>query len=114
MTGDSMMEEGIKEMAKDASMQEYSMSTNTNNADYSVVYIVKNNLLVQVVAKVKIAGTYCGELSYENGYVNTMNFSINNLTQQLYLDDFTRIVFGIRDEYDLTIKRELAKNVQQL
>jgi hypothetical protein len=66
---------------------------------------------VQVIAKVKIAGTDLGELSYENGYVNAMNFSINDLTQQLYLNDFTKIVFSIRDKNNLTIMRQIAKNV---
>ena len=105
------MEEEIKEIEKDASMQEYTMNTSTDNADYSVVYIVKNDLLVQVIAKIKIAGTYLGELSYENGYINAMNFSINDLTQQLYLNDFTKIVFSIRDKNNLTIMRQIAKNV---
>lgn len=105
------MKEEIKEIKKDASMQEYTMNTSTDNADYSVVYIVKNDLLVQVIAKVKIAGTDLGELSYENGYVNAMNFSINDLTQQLYLNDFTKIVFSIRDKNNLTIMRQIAKNV---
>lgn len=105
------MKEEIKEIKKDASMQEYTMNISTDNADYSVVYIVKNDLLVQVIAKVKIAGTDLGELSYENGYVNTMNFSINDLTQQLYLNDFTKIVFSIRDKNNLTIMRQIAKNV---
>lgn len=105
------MKEEIKEIKKDASMQEYTMDISTDNADYSVVYIVKNDLLVQVIAKVKIAGTDLGELSYENGYVNTMNFSINDLTQQLYLNDFTKIVFSIRDKNNLTIMRQIAKNV---
>jgi len=103
--------EEAKEIKKDASMQEYTMNTSTDNADYSVVYIVKNDLLVQVIAKVKIAGTDLGELSYENGYVNAMNFSINDLTQQLYLNDFTKIVFSIRDKNNLTIMRQIAKNV---
>lgn len=103
--------EEIKEIKKDASMQEYTMNISTDNADYSVVYIVKNDLLVQVIAKVKIAGTDLGELSYENGYVNAMNFSINDLTQQLYLNDFTKIVFSIRDKNNLTIMRQIAKNV---
>lgn len=103
--------EEVKEIKKDASMQEYTMNTSTDNADYSVVYIVKNDLLVQVIAKVKIAGTDLGELSYENGYVNAMNFSINDLTQQLYLNDFTKIVFSIRDKNNLTIMRQIAKNV---
>ena len=103
--------EEVKEIKKDASMQEYTMNTSTDNADYSVVYIVKNDLLVQVIAKVKIAGTYLGELSYENGYINAMNFSINDLTQQLYLNDFTKIVFSIRDKNNLTIMRQIAKNV---
>lgn len=103
--------EEVKEIKKDASMQEYTMNTSTDNADYSVVYIVKNYLLVQVIAKVKIAGTDLGELSYENGYVNAMNFSINDLTQQLYLNDFTKIVFSIRDKNNLTIMRQIAKNV---
>jgi hypothetical protein len=103
--------EEVKEIKKDASMQEYTMNTSTDNADYSVVYIVKNDLLVQVIAKIKIAGTYLGELSYENGYVNAMNFSINDLTQQLYLNDFTKIVFSIRDKNNLTIMRQIAKNV---
>ena len=98
--------EEAKEIKKDASMQEYTMNTSTDNADYSVVYIVKNDLLVQVIAKVKIAGTDLGELSYENGYVNAMNFSINDLTQQLYLNDFTKIVFSIRDKNNLTIMRQ--------
>lgn len=66
---------------------------------------------MQVIAKVKIAGTDLGELSYENGYVNAMNFSINDLTQQLYLNDFTKIVFSIRDKNNLTIMRQIAKNV---
>lgn len=101
----------IKEIKKDASMQEYTMNISTDNADYSVVYVVKNDLLVQVIAKVKIAGTDLGELSYENGYVNAMNFSINDLTQQLYLNDFTKIVFSIRDKNNLTIMRQIAKNV---
>ena len=92
-------------------MQEYTMNISTDNADYSVVYVVKNDLLVQVIAKVKIAGTDLGELSYENGYVNAMNFSINDLTQQLYLNDFTKIVFSIRDKNNLTIMRQIAKNV---
>jgi hypothetical protein len=105
------MKEEIKEIKKDASMQEYTMNISTDNADYSVVYIVKNDLLVQVIAKVKIAGTDLGELSYENGYVNAMNFSINDLTQQLYLNDFTKIVFSIRDKNNLTIMRQIAKNV---
>ncbi len=105
------MKEEIKEIKKDASMQEYTMNISTDNADYSVVYIVKNDLLVQVIAKVKIAGTDLGELSYENGYVNTMNFSIDDLTQQLYLNDFTKIVFGIRDKNNLTIMIQIAKNV---
>lgn len=105
------MKEEIKEIKKDASMQEYTMNISTDNADYSVVYIVKNDLLVQVIAKVKIAGTDLGELSYENGYVNAMNFSINDLTQQLYLNDFTKIVFSIRDKNNLTIMRRIAKNV---
>lgn len=105
------MKEEIKEIKKDASMQEYTMNTSTDNADYSVVYIVKNDLLVQVIAKIKIAGTYLGELSYENGYINAMNFSINDLTQQLYLNDFTKIVFSIRDKNNLTIMRQIAKNV---
>lgn len=105
------MKEEVKEIKKDASMQEYTMNTSTDNADYSVVYIVKNDLLVQVIAKVKIAGTDLGELSYENGYVNAMNFSINDLTQQLYLNDFTKIVFSIRDKNNLTIMRQIAKNV---
>ena len=105
------MKEEIKEIKKDASMQEYTMNISTDNADYSVVYVVKNDLLVQVIAKVKIAGTDLGELSYENGYVNTMNFSINDLTQQLYLNDFTKIVFSIRDKNNLTIMRQIAKNV---
>ena len=105
------MEEEIKEIKKDASMQEYTMNISTDNADYSVVYVVKNDLLVQVIAKVKIAGTDLGELSYENGYVNAMNFSINDLTQQLYLNDFTKIVFSIRDKNNLTIMRQIAKNV---
>ena len=105
------MKEEIKEIKKDASMQEYTMNISTDNADYSVVYIVKNDLLVQVIAKVKIAGTDLGGLSYENGYVNTMNFSINDLTQQLYLNDFTKIVFGIRDKNNLTIMIQIAKNV---
>lgn len=105
------MKEEIKEIKKDASMQEYTMNISTDNADYSVVYVVKNDLLVQVIAKVKIAGTDLGELSYENGYVNAMNFSINNLTQQLYLNDFTKIVFSIRDKNNLTIMRQIAKNV---
>lgn len=100
-----------EEIKKDASMQEYTMNISTDNADYSVVYIVKNDLLVQVIAKVKIAGTDLGELSYENGYVNAMNFSINDLTQQLYLNDFTKIVFSIRDKNNLTIMRQIAKNV---
>lgn len=103
--------EEVKEIKKDASMQEYTMNTSTDNADYSVVYIVKNDLLVQVIAKIKIAGTYLGELSYENGYINAMNFSINDLTQQLYLNDFTKIVFSIRDKNNLTIMRQIAKNV---
>lgn len=103
--------EEAKEIKKDASMREYTMNTSTDNADYSVVYIVKNDLLVQVIAKVKIAGTDLGELSYENGYVNAMNFSINDLTQQLYLNDFTKIVFSIRDKNNLTIMRQIAKNV---
>lgn len=103
--------EEVKEIKKDASMQEYTMNTSTDNADYSVVYVVKNDLLVQVIAKVKIAGTDLGELSYENGYVNAMNFSINDLTQQLYLNDFTKIVFSIRDKNNLTIMRQIAKNV---
>lgn len=103
--------EEAKEIKKDASMQEYTMNTSTDNADYSVVYIVKNDLLVQVIAKVKIAGTDLGELSYENGYVNAMNFSINDLTQQLYMNDFTKIVFSIRDKNNLTIMRQIAKNV---
>lgn len=103
--------EEAKEIKKDASMQEYTMNTSTDNADYSVVYIIKNDLLVQVIAKVKIAGTDLGELSYENGYVNAMNFSINDLTQQLYLNDFTKIVFSIRDKNNLTIMRQIAKNV---
>lgn len=106
--------EEVKEIKKDASMQEYTMNTSTDNADYSVVYIVKNDLLVQVIAKVKIAGTDLGELSYENGYVNAMNFSINDLTQQLYLNDFTKIVFSIRDKNNLTIMREFTQDVQQL
>lgn len=101
----------IKEIKKDASMQEYTMNISTDNADYSVVYVVKNDLLVQVIAKVKIAGTDLGELSYENSYVNAMNFSINDLTQQLYLNDFTKIVFSIRDKNNLTIMRQIAKNV---
>ena len=105
------MKEEIKEIKKDASMQEYTMNISTDNADYSVVYIVKNDLLVQVIAKVKIAGTDLGELSYENGYVNAMNFSINDLTQQLYLNDFTKIVFSIRDKNNLTVMRQIAKNV---
>lgn len=105
------MKEEIKEIKKDASMQEYTMNISTDNADYSVVYVVKNDLLVQVIAKVKIAGTDLGELSYENGYVNAMNFSINDLTQQLYLNDFTKIVFSIRDKNNLTIMRQMAKNV---
>lgn len=105
------MKEEIKEIKKDASMQEYTMNISTDNADYSVVYVVKNDLLVQVIAKVKIAGTDLGELSYENGYVNVMNFSINDLTQQLYLNDFTKIVFSIRDKNNLTIMRQIAKNV---
>lgn len=105
------MKEEIKEIKKDASMQEYTMNISTDNADYSVVYIVKNDLLVQVIAKVKIAGTDLGELSYENGYVNAMNFSINDLTQQLYLNDFTKIVFSIRDKNNLTMMRQIAKNV---
>lgn len=105
------MKEEIKEIKKDASMQEYTMNISTDNADYSVVYVVKNDLLVQVIAKVKIAGTDLGELSYENGYVNAMNFSINGLTQQLYLNDFTKIVFSIRDKNNLTIMRQIAKNV---
>lgn len=105
------MKEEIKEIKKDASMQEYTMNISTDNADYSVVYIVKNDLLVQVIAKVKIAGTDLGELSYENGYANAMNFSINDLTQQLYLNDFTKIVFSIRDKNNLTIMRQIAKNV---
>lgn len=100
-----------EEIKKDASMQEYTMNISTDNADYSVVYVVKNDLLVQVIAKVKIAGTDLGELSYENGYVNAMNFSINDLTQQLYLNDFTKIVFSIRDKNNLTIMRQIAKNV---
>lgn len=108
------MEEEIKEIEKDASMQEYTMNTSTDNADYSVVYIVKNDLLVQVIARIKINGIDLGELSYENGYVNTMNFSINGLTQYLYLDDFTKIVFGIRDKNNLTIMREFTQDVQQL
>lgn len=66
---------------------------------------------MQVIAKIKIAGTYLGELSYENGYINAMNFSINDLTQQLYLNDFTKIVFSIRDKNNLTIMRQIAKNV---
>lgn len=33
--------EEVKEIKKDASMQEYTMNTSTDNADYSVVYIVK-------------------------------------------------------------------------
>lgn len=105
------MKEEIKEIKKDASMQEYTMNISTDNADYSVVYVVKNDLLVQVIAKVKIASTDLGELSYENGYVNAMNFSINDLTQQLYLNDFTKIVFSIRDKNNLTIMRQIAKNV---
>lgn len=105
------MKEEIKEIKKDASMQEYTMNISTDNADYSVVYVVKNDLLVQVIAKVKIAGTDLGELSYENGYANAMNFSINDLTQQLYLNDFTKIVFSIRDKNNLTIMRQIAKNV---
>lgn len=105
------MKEEIKEIKKDASMQEYTMNISTDNADYSVVYVVKNDLLVQVIAKVKIAGTDLGELSYENGYVNAMNFSINDLTQQLYMNDFTKIVFSIRDKNNLTIMRQIAKNV---
>lgn len=105
------MKEEIKEIKKDASMQEYTMNISTDNADYSVVYVVKNDLLVQVIAKVKIAGTDLGELSYENCYVNAMNFSINDLTQQLYLNDFTKIVFSIRDKNNLTIMRQIAKNV---
>lgn len=105
------MKEEIKKIKKDASMQEYTMNISTDNADYSVVYVVKNDLLVQVIAKVKIAGTDLGELSYENGYVNAMNFSINDLTQQLYLNDFTKIVFSIRDKNNLTIMRQIAKNV---
>lgn len=105
------MKEEIKEIKKDASMQEYTMNISTDNADYSVVYVVKNDLLVQVIAKVKIAGTDLGELSYENSYVNAMNFSINDLTQQLYLNDFTKIVFSIRDKNNLTIVRQIAKNV---
>lgn len=105
------MKEEIKEIMKDASMQEYTMNISTDNADYSVVYVVKNDLLVQVIAKVKIVGTDLGELSYENGYVNAMNFSINDLTQQLYLNDFTKIVFSIRDKNNLTIMRQIAKNV---
>lgn len=105
------MKEEIKEIKKDASMQEYTMNISTDNADYSVVYVVKNDLLVQVIAKVKIAGTDLGELSYENGYVNAMNFSINDLTQQLCLNDFTKIVFSIRDKNNLTIMRQIAKNV---
>lgn len=105
------MKEEIKEIKKDASMQEYTMNISTDNADYSVVYVVKNDLLVQVIAKVKIAGTDLGELSYENGYVNAMNFSISDLTQQLYLNDFTKIVFSIRDKNNLTIMRQIAKNV---
>lgn len=105
------MKEEIKEIKKDASMQEYTMNISTDNADYSVVYVVKNDLLVQVIAKVKIAGTDLGELSYENGYVNAMNFSINDLTQQLYLNDFTKIVFSIRDKNNLTVMRQIAKNV---
>ena len=105
------MKEEIKEIKKDASMQEYTMNISTDNADYSVVYVVKNDLLVQVIAKVKIAGTDLGELSYENGYVNAMNFSINDLTLQLYLNDFTKIVFSIRDKNNLTIMRQIAKNV---
>lgn len=105
------MKEEIKEIKKDASMQEYTMNISTDNADYSVVYVVKNDLLVQVIAKVKIAGTDLGELSYENGYVNAMNFSINDLTQQLYLNDFTKIVFSIRDKNNLTTMRQIAKNV---
>lgn len=105
------MKEEIKEIKKDASMQEYTMNISTDNADYSVVYVVKNDLLVQVIAKVKITGTDLGELSYENGYVNAMNFSINDLTQQLYLNDFTKIVFSIRDKNNLTIMRQIAKNV---
>lgn len=106
--------EEVKEIKKDASMQEYTMNTSTDNADYSVVYIVKNDLLVQVIAKIKINGIDLGELSYENGYVNTMNFSINGLTQYLYLDDFTKIVFGIRYKNNLTIMREFTQDVQQL
>lgn len=105
------MKEEIKEIKKDASMQEYTMNISIDNADYSVVYVVKNDLLVQVIAKVKIACTDLGELSYENGYVNAMNFSINDLTQQLYLNDFTKIVFSIRDKNNLTIMRQIAKNV---
>lgn len=105
------MKEEIKEIKKDASMQEYTMNISTDNADYSAVYVVKNDLLVQVIAKVKIAGTDLGELSYENGYINAMNFSINDLTQQLYLNDFTKIVFSIRDKNNLTIMRQIAKNV---
>lgn len=105
------MKEEIKEIKKDASMQEYTMNISTDNADYSVVCVVKNDLLVQVIARVKIAGTDLGELSYENGYVNAMNFSINDLTQQLYLNDFTKIVFSIRDKNNLTIMRQIAKNV---
>ena len=105
------MKEEIKEIKKDASMQEYTMNISTDNADYSAVYVVKNDLLVQVIAKVKIAGTDLGELSYENGYINAMNFSINDLTQQLYLNDFTKIVFSIQDKNNLTIMRQIAKNV---
>lgn len=105
------MKEEIKEIKKYASMQEYTMNISTDNADYSAVYVVKNDLLVQVIAKVKIAGTDLGELSYENGYINAMNFSINDLTQQLYLNDFTKIVFSIRDKNNLTIMRQIAKNV---
>lgn len=103
--------EEVKEIKKDASMQEYTMNISTDNADYSAVYVVKNDLLVQVITKVKIAGTDLGELSYENGYVNSMNFSINDLTQQLYLNDFIKIVFSIRDKNNLTIMRQIAKNV---
>ena len=40
--------EEVKEIKKDASMQEYTMNTSTDNADYSVVYIVKNYLLTQI------------------------------------------------------------------
>ena len=66
------MEEEIKEIEKDASMQEYTMNTSTDNADYSVVYIVKNDLLVQVIAKIKINGIDLAlseqmKVQFENG-----------------------------------------------